>query len=218
MVAILDRLKGKSYKTRLLNPHDEYWDRRLGVQTFGFYPETGGPGDNDWRVHYTPTPYRDIFRILRMIDLRRDDVFVDLGAGLGRSVFAASYLGAKRAIGVEVVPDLCGQAARSHRRSRLADRDIEFVCTNAQTYRNRDMTVLFMFHPFGEATMRQVMGNIEAARRQEPHRALRIIYVNPIYDAVLQETSWLKCTTRVPAVPFWLSTMNHYDSTIWQSR
>src|ERR1019366_10180781 len=150
MFTMLDRFRGKSYKDRLLNPHDEFWDRRLGVRTFGYHPAMGDPGDNDWRVHYTPTPYSDIFRLLRMVGLRSDDVFVDLGSGMGRTVFAASWLGARRAVGIEVVPELCDKAKQNHKQSRLASRDIEFICTNAQGYRNPDITVLFMFHPFGE--------------------------------------------------------------------
>ena len=217
MFTMLDRFRGKSYKDRLLNPHDEFWDRRLGVRTFGYHPAMGDPGDNDWRVHYTPTPYSDIFRLLRMVDLRSDDVFVDLGAGMGRAVFAASWLGARRAVGIEVVQHLCDKAAQNHQRSRLASRDIEFICTNAQDYRNGDTTVLFMFHPFGEPTLRQVLHNIESVRMEEPRRTLRIIYVNPVYDSVLQQTKWLKCIGRVPKVASWLSTAIHYDTTLWQS-
>ena len=47
-----------------------------------------------------------IFRALKLIDLTNDDVFVDMGSGMGRTTFAASFIGAKRAIGVEIVEDL----------------------------------------------------------------------------------------------------------------
>jgi predicted RNA methylase len=65
----------------------------------------GDPGDNDSRVHYTPTPYGNLFRLLRMVNLRSDDVFVDLGAGMGRAVFAASWLDARRVVSIEVVKE-----------------------------------------------------------------------------------------------------------------
>jgi SAM-dependent methyltransferase len=217
MFAMIDRYRGKSYKDRLLNPHDEFWDRRLRVRTFGYHPGTGGPGDNDWRVHYQPTPYSDIFRLLRMIELRSDDIFVDLGAGLGRTTFAASWLGAARAVGVEVVQDLCDKATENYQRSRLAHRNIEFVCTRAQEYQSRDTTVYFMFHPFGEATLAQVLHNIRSVRVDEHCPKLRIIYVNPVFDSVLQQTSWLKCIRRVPAIKLWPSRGTHYEASLWQS-
>ena len=85
---MLNRFRGRGYKTRLLNPHDEFWDRRLGVRTFGFHPGTGNAGDPDWQVHYAPTPYSEIFRLLNLVDLSNEDVFVDLGSGMGRTTFA----------------------------------------------------------------------------------------------------------------------------------
>jgi hypothetical protein len=217
MLAVLDHFRGQGYKTRLLNPHDEFWDQRLGVRTFGFHPGSGKQGDSDWRIHYTPTPYSDIFRLLKKVGLHKDDVFTDLGSGMGRAVFCASWMGAKRAVGIEVVPDLCETATQSHLRSRLVGRNIEFNCTNALNYQSRDTTVLFMFHPFGEATLRQVLHNIEAERMTEPRAKLRIIYVNPVFDAVLQQTKWLECIGHVAGKGIWPSTTTHYETSLWQS-
>jgi len=217
MPDFLDHFRGQGYKTRLLNPHDEFWDQRLGIKTFGFHPASGKQGDSDWRVHYTPTPYSDIFRLLKMVELGADDVFVDLGSGMGRAVFCASWMGAKRAVGIEVVPDLCKTAIQSHVRSRLAHRNIEFFCENALDFQCRDTTVLFMFHPFGEATLRQVLHNIESERIKKPHSKLRIIYVNPVFDAVLKQTKWLECIGHVASARIWPSTSSHYTATLWKS-
>jgi hypothetical protein len=217
MFAALNRLRGKSFKTRLLNPRDELWDRRFGVRTFGYHPATAKQGDKDWRLHYQPVPYYDIFRLLRMVDLRSDDVFVDLGAGMGRAVFAASWMGARRALGVEIVQNLYEKAILNYRQGHLSGRDIQFICTNAINYRHHDTTVLFMFHPFGEATLRQVLLNVEADCAKRLGGGLRIIYLNPVFDAVLKQMSWLQCIGRVPAAPRWPSTAGHYQSTLWQS-
>jgi hypothetical protein len=217
MGAMLDVYRGRGYRDRILNPHDEFWDRRLRVRTFGYHPATGKPGDIDWRVHYTPTPYCDIFRLLRMVHLGPDDVFVDFGAGMGRAVFAASWLGAARAIGVEVVQSLCDKANENYRQSRLVHRHIDFVSVAAQDYRNPDMTVCFMFHPFGEATLTEVLHNIEQVRSAEQSPKLRIIYVKPVYDSVLQRMSWLECIGHVPAARRWPSTGARYETSLWQS-
>ena len=216
-MGVLNYFRGKGYKTRLLNPHDEFWDQRLGVRTFGFLPGTGNEGDRDWQVHYAPTPYCDIFRVLKRVDLNKDDVFTDLGSGMGRAVFCASWMGAQRAIGVEIVPDLCATATQNHLRSRLASRNIEFICANALDFKCHDTTVLFMYHPFGEATLRQVLKNIEAERMEGPCTRLRIIYVNPVFDAVLQQTKWLECVGHVAGVKIWPSLTSDFPSTIWQS-
>jgi len=161
-------------------------------------------------------PYGDIFSHLQQIDLRQSDIFTDLGCGLGRAVFAASWKGARRSVGVEIVEDLCAQAARNHKQSRLAGRDIEFVCANAAHYNLSETTVLFMFHPFGEDTLRQVVENIERDR-PKTKESLRIIYGNPIYDAVLERSGRFRCIGRIPPYRPWLSNSPHYETSLWRS-
>jgi precorrin-6B methylase 2 len=187
------------------------------VRTFGYHPANGKPGDDDWRVHYDPTPYSDIFRLLRLVELRNHDVFADLGAGMGRAVFAASWMGARRAVGIEIVQNLCNKATQNYRQSRLANRDIEFICASASNYWDHDTTILFMFHPFGEATLRQVLRNIEASRRKGTRHVLRVVYLNPVFDLVLQQTGWLRRMAHVPATARWPSTAKHYAATLWEA-
>ena len=216
MFPMLRLFQGRGYKTRLLNPHDEFWDRKLGVKTFGFHPGSGKSGDLDWQVHYAPTQYSEIFRVLKMVNLTSDDTFVDLGSGLGRTTFAASWLGAKQAVGVEIVQDLCDKANANLRESCLSRNDIEFVCTNAAEYHNPFVSVLFMCHPFGEATLKQVVRNLEADRHVGS-RPLRIVYRNPMFDEVLRQTTWLECTGRVPPSGPWPSTVAQYETSLWRS-
>src|SRR5262249_1193661 len=109
------------------------------------------------------------------------------------------------------------QSNENLRQSRLSRRAIEFVCMNAANYHNPDTTVLFMGHPFGEATLRQVLRNIEADRIAGPGRPLRIVYRNPMYDAVLHQTPWLERVGRVPDAGPWLSTLARYETTLWRS-
>ena len=214
---MLERLRGHGIKSRLLNPYDAIWDARLGVRTFGYHAASGTQGESDWRLHYTPTSYSDIFRLLRIVDLAKDDVFVDLGSGLGRAVFAASRLGAGRSIGIEIVPDLCERAEDNRRRSRFAARNIKFICTHALNYQHCDTTVLFMFHPFGEDTMQQVLCDIKAARTGRTAPRLRIIYMNPVFDRVFEQSGWLERIARVPPRSRWLASANSYVVSLWRS-
>jgi len=210
----LNQLGGRGYKTRLLNPVDEFWDRWLGVRTFGYYPGGGEQEGGDWRLHYEPTPYRDLFHLLRKVGLGSSDVFVDLGAGMGRAVFTASRLGARRSIGIEVVAELCEKARRNQQQSWLAQHDIEFIRDHASNYHHDGTTVLFMFHPFGEDVLRRVLRNLESNVLQNPARVLRIIYLNPVFDEVLHGAGWLHFAGQVPAC----QTVCRYSASIWRSR
>jgi hypothetical protein len=218
LLSFFNRYKDLGYKTRLFNLGDEVWDRRLAVRTFGFHPAVGIEGDQGWRLHYEPTPYSDIFRLLRRVRLSKEDVFTDIGSGMGRAVFAASWMGARRSVGIEIVSNLCAKAIQNHRNSRLAGRDIEFVCANALDYHDWTSTVLFMFHPFGKDTLKLVLDDIFCERQKRKLPALRFIYLNPAYDGVLEEAGWLRCIGRVPASQPWLPTASHrYSASLWST-
>jgi precorrin-6B methylase 2 len=186
-------IKGSGLKSRLLNPRNEFWDRRLGVHTFGFTPAVGAGHDPDWRSHYVPTTYASIFRVLRHLKVNRDDVLVDFGCGLGRAVFVASWMGVKRAIGVEIDERLVAAARHNQRGSRVRDRDIEIVQAAAEQWEPRDVTVVFMFNPFGTGTMQSVLDRLEADLKRNPRR-IRIAYENPIHSSVLDGATFLRRT------------------------
>jgi hypothetical protein len=104
------------------------------------------------------------------------------------------------------------------RRSRLANRNIEFVCANAGNYHNPDVTVIFMCHPFGAGTLEQVFRNLRQDRVSAgAHRNVRIIYRNPMYENVLEQMSWLKFVERIPPRRDWPSNLAQYETSIWRS-
>ena len=209
--------RGSGLKTRLLHPVDAYWDQRLRVSTFGYFPAMGRPEEADFRVHYTPMPYSVCFRILRHVGLRADDVVVDLGCGLGRAVFAASWLGARRAIGVDIVPQLVGKAQENAKHARPGGRDIEFHCMSAEEYAMTEATILMMFHPFGAGTMTAVVRALECELAGRP-RALRVAYVNPVHAEVLDASELLTRNDHWPARASAVSRYGRYAVTFWGAR
>lgn len=192
---VLNSLRGSGLKTRLLHPVDAYWDLRIGVNTVGFLPDVGSPDDGQWRGAYIPTRWRRIFATLEHVGLSASDAMVDLGCGLGRAVFAAAWMGARRAVGVEIDSGLVAQAERSRRSSRLANRKIEFICQPAEQYDVADMTILFMFNPFGPLTLQTVISRLGVELAQRPRR-VRIVYENPIHYQVLDAAPFLRMTGR----------------------
>jgi predicted RNA methylase len=161
---------------------------------------------------------RPLYSVALSRHLRRDDVFTDLGCGLGRVVFAASWAGARRATGVELVPWLADGAKENRRRCKLQDRDIEFFERNAVEHNLSDTTLLYMFHPFGGQILAEVLAKARADRKAAGvTRPLRIAYVNPVCEDVLKESGWLRRTGDLPARKQSLSTALHYDTSFWES-
>ncbi len=218
MAGFLDRFRNRNLRNRLKNPYDEYWDRKLGVHTFGAHPGSGPNDGVHTNLPFVPSAYGDTFRYLRAVNLNTNDIFVDLGAGYGRTVFAASWMGAKRAIGVDLVQVLTDGAETNRQRSKLRNRDIRFVCANALDFNEPEMTVLYMFHPFGEAIVEQVLANLHAARTAAANAPkLRIIYANPVYDDALLRSGWLRKTAHLPPTNPLLSNSGQFDAALWES-
>ena len=69
-----------------------------------------------------PTPPSVVDRMLDAAHVKASDVVYDLGSGDGRIVIAAAQKYGARAVGVEMLPDLCRQAERRIRELGLEDR------------------------------------------------------------------------------------------------
>jgi SAM-dependent methyltransferase len=219
IVGLFDGLRNRNIRNRITNPFDEYWDRKLGIHTFGWHPGSGAPGGSDTYLPFVPSTYHDIFSYLRAAGIGPDDVFVDLGSGYGRVTFAASWMGAKRAIGVELVQTLTDGAEANRKRSVLRDRNIEFICADALAFSEPEMTMLYMFHPFGEAILEQVLKNIHSARAAASNPPkLKIVYANPVYNDAMGRAGWLRKTLDIAAPPPrpW-SNAGRFAASIWES-
>ena len=121
MFSILNSLKGKQLKTRLLNPRDQFFDLLLGVNTFGYKHYSDNRKDPVWKGDYEPCRYKDLFKLLRHADVGPETVFVDFGCGLGRAVFGANHLKASKSIGVEFDKDLYQGAETNRLKSKPLD-------------------------------------------------------------------------------------------------
>lgn len=212
----LSRLRGSGLKTRLLHPHDEFWDRRLGVGTFGFIPAVGEPSNDAWQGHYQPTSYKDLFSMLKRVEVGPGDVYVDLGCGLGRTVFAANSLGVRRAVGVEVNGPLVRACRANLARRHGTTGTIDFVEGYAQDYAQPDTTVLFLFHPFGRGTLKEVLDRLRGELVAKPRR-LRLVYFNAVSDDVLQASGYLRRTDRWEAGKHWSPTTGAYAASFWEA-
>jgi cyclopropane fatty-acyl-phospholipid synthase-like methyltransferase len=150
-------------------------------------------------VHYATMGYGLVGRILDHLQLRPDDVFVDIGCGRGRVLCCAARHPIEHVYGVDVQPQLC-DAARANA-ERLRGRRAPITVRNdvAQDFDYAGATVLYMFDPFGADTLRLVLDKVRAdtdGRAGGGARAIRIAYANPTHEHVLREQPWLEPTER----------------------
>jgi SAM-dependent methyltransferase len=127
---------------------------------------------------YRPTAWLVLHRLLRRLEVAADDVFVDVGSGMGRVVLMAARRPFKRVIGIERDPGLA-QVARDNlerSRRRLACRDVELLTVDALDWEvPDDVTVVYLYCPFPDDVLERVMTRIVESLDRRP-RHVRLIY------------------------------------------
>jgi SAM-dependent methyltransferase len=75
---------------------------------------------------YVPTPWVIVDEMLKLADIRADDVVYDLGSGDGRLVIESAKRFNARGVGVELQPDLVALANAGAKKEGVADR-VKFI-------------------------------------------------------------------------------------------
>jgi len=170
---------------------DILFERRYGVTTAeerSLEQLNFAEGD---RRRYVPARLTRLRRILRRNEVGPDDVFIDLGSGMGRVVLQAAMMYRfRRVIGVEVVPELHEIARMNVERvrRRLRTTDVTLIKSDVLDFAiPDDVTVAFLNNPFVGETFRTVIDRLLASVDRRP-RSLRIIYGNPVEEPMLLAT------------------------------
>ena len=121
--------------------------------------------------------------------------FIDLGSGKGRTLLMASEYPFAKILGVELFPELHNIAQENIHKYRSDSQkcfEVNSLATNAKDFEfPREPMVLYLFNPFPLATLEQVMVNLERSLQNYP-RTVYLIYHNPLLEAVLANSSFLK--------------------------
>jgi len=160
--------------------HDRFWDWRLGIQTRQPYSAVRLGFESAECHKYTPSEYRDLFVVLDKLAVSDKDVFLDMGAGLGRAVFVAAMYPFRRVMGVDKSDTMIGMAREnlSNLRGKAAHKNIEFVQSDATTFIvPDDITVVFLYCPFHGSVLTQFMGQVAQSLTRNP-RPLTIVGKN----------------------------------------
>ena len=93
---------------------------------------------------YVPTPWVIVDEMLKLADIRADDVVYDLGSGDGRLVITAAKRFKARGVGVELQPELIGLANAGAKKEDVADR-VKFVQGDLFETDIREATVVMLY-------------------------------------------------------------------------
>ena len=140
-------------------------------------------------IHLEHTPARVILDLVDHADLKADDIFYDIGSGLGQIAILVHLLVGVVVWGVEIEPAYCMHA--SDYAINLELFDVHFIQTDARIANYSNGTVFFMFTPFKGKMLQAVLDKLATEAQQRP---IKLCTYGP-------------CTPQVFAQP-WLTNSN----------
>jgi predicted RNA methylase len=136
-------------------------------------------------VFYQKTPARVVFEIAKNAGLTKDDVFVDIGCGLGQVGILINLISGIPVYGIEYEPAFCDFANECA--AVLNRSEVTFINTDALEVNYSVGTIFFMYTPFKGEMLKQVLRRL---REQAVRRQIKIITYGPCTADVKRE-NWL---------------------------
>ena len=164
----------------------------------------GQHGDS---IAYEPLDYPFLLRTLNAMDLQETDIVYEIGCGMGRVLCLLARRRIRRGVGIELSAELAERARANVTAVRAPKSPVHVVTGDAAMADYDDGNVFFMFHPFGPSTMRATLDRIRVSIDRRP-RTVRIMYVNPFHEDVLEASGWLVCRERLRSR--WFNTFASY--------
>jgi hypothetical protein len=139
-------------------------------------------------VFYQPTPVRHILHLIAATALAEDDVFVDLGSGLGHVPLLVSMVTGAQSLGIEVQAAYVASARECAQSLRLSR--VRFIPQDAREADLSSGTVFYLYSPFKGSILTDVLS---ALRMESTRRSIKICSLGPCTRTVANET-WLKAS------------------------
>jgi hypothetical protein len=138
-------------------------------------------------VFYQQTPMRVILELMDLAQLEPDNVFFDIGSGLGQIGLLVNLISQATTYGIEYEPAYCNYAKVCA--SALNLLNVHFINMDARKADYSQGTVFFLYTPFEGSMLNDVLSILKTA---SPNRSIRIFTYGPC-SSQLTRHSWLTC-------------------------
>ncbi|WP_052731120.1 class I SAM-dependent methyltransferase [Spirosoma radiotolerans] len=173
---------------QLTNPGVGYDE--LDVFTNGLLSSQALPSETQKRqaemIFYQKTPTRIILELVAKANLTKQDVFYDLGSGLGQVCLLVNLLTGTPTKGIEVEPAYCRYAQISAQDLNLPN--VVFQCEDARTAHFDDGSVFFLYTPFEGRILQDVLEKLQMIAQ---HRPIKLFSYGPC-TAHIAGQPWLR--------------------------
>ena len=188
-------------------------DSWFGVQTFDErVPQVTSPnGELISKPHWSMSQsYIQAYFLLSAFKINKDDVFYDLGCGVGRIVCLMARRRIKKSIGIERDGAIAERAKKNALRLRKRQCEIQIQHADAAEADYTGGTIYWMANPFDLETLEIVLDRIKKTLVDNP-RHVRIGYSNPAFRDAVTGKAWLKFLgdRRLPGAEMYASYWEH---------
>jgi precorrin-6B methylase 2 len=149
------------------------------------------PAKHEDNYGYDSPEYWYIRLMVRRLKLTREDVFYDMGCGMGRVLCIMARRQIRKCVGIELLEPLCQDARSNALRLRGRKTPIEVICADAATADLSEGTVYYLYNPFGKDTLRDFLANLETSVSRTPRKVM-VVYYNSLHESILKASGWLK--------------------------
>src|SRR5208283_1846153 len=184
----------RSTTKRILSSFSDYlFDLKYGIDTFSWVELDDLKIDHNKKKRakmYQPTCTIPLRQLLKELNIPRGKVFVDLGCGKGIVLLVASEFGFKEARGIEISPvlsDIANKNCAIYKEKTKTGTGFIILRSDVIDYGlNDDEDVFYLFNPFDEYVLKQVLNKI-AASLQRRNREIMIIYRNAVHESIIEK-------------------------------
>ena len=137
-------------------------------------------------VFYQPTPARYVFDLIRDAELKKGDVLIDLGSGLGHVSLLAAICTPAQCIGIELEAAYVACAKKSAHALNISN--VTFIQQDARLADFSSGTVFYLYTPFTGTILRDVLYRL---KREAADREIRVCTLGPC-TLIVEKEPWLQ--------------------------
>ena len=137
-------------------------------------------------VRYQSTPSSVILELIDHVNFQPEDIFYDLGSGLGLVVILVNILTGVRCVGIEYQPSYSKYANQIAREFALSH--VNFLKADVQEVDLSDGTIFYMFNPFGGQIFDAVLKSLKILAGR---KTITICSYGPCTEQIAR-LSWLE--------------------------
>ena len=171
-------LRGLINTIKLLRA-ENYYEKQFAIETAQFKKS-----NSTQFYHYQGASYLVLLKILPQVFKQTQNfTFFDIGCGKGRAMFVAASCGYKKLIGIDLDRELILAATKNSTTyfQKNNTSEFTFLVSNALEFEYKnEATVYFMFNPFNEDVLKNVIQKINQFTSSETY----FVYMNPKHKNV----------------------------------